>query len=266
MKNKPIALLTDFGIKDNFVGVMKGVMLDIAPGVQFIDITHQVRPQNIREGAFLLKASVNYFPKGTVFLVVVDPGVGSERKPIAVKTENYFFVAPDNGVLSPVLENEKVETIMHLNNSRYFLDDFSFTFHGRDIFAPAAAFISQGTALEKMGTEISKIKTIDFSGVKKEKQSLQGEIIFIDRFGNLVTNIRKKELLDFSGKKGFKAAVKNREIKRLYAFYGEAEEEELFFCEGGFGFLEISLKNDNAQELLSAAIGEKVKLEVAGND
>ncbi len=261
---KPIVLLTDFGLKDSFVGVMKGVIVNISPGAEIVDLTHQVMPCNINQAAFLLLTSFKFFPKGTIFVVVVDPGVGSNRKSIAIKTKDYYFVGPDNGVLSLAAISDSIGKIVSLDNKEYFLEKVSATFHGRDIFAPVAAYLEKGVKINSFGKELKNIKGINLPVPEMSGNKLTGEIIFIDRFGNLVTNITKDKLKEFVGERKFRISIKSAQFDKLYNYYSEAEENELFLCEGGFGFLEISLKNKSAAELLKAEIGDKVSVNFAG--
>ena len=253
-----IALLTDFGLKDNFVGVMKGVCLCINPRAALIDITHAIRPQGIKEAGFLLAQSFRFFPKGCVFLVVVDPGVGSARKAIAIKTKNYYFVGPDNGVLSAAAGLDGIKRTVSLSNRKYFLKDISRTFHGRDIFAPVAGHLSKGLAIERLGKAQAKIKEVKMPRVKIEKGRLQGEVVYIDRFGNMVTNITKKQLQGFTKKRKFRAIIRSKRIEKMYSFYEQAGSKELFLCEGGFGLLEVSLRQRSAAAFLRAKAGDKI--------
>jgi len=255
-----IAVLTDFGLKDNFVGVMKGVVLKINPKVNLVDITHEIAPQNIKEAAFLLLKSYSYFVKGSIFLVVVDPGVGSRRRPIAIKTKNYYFVGPDNGVLSLAAEDDGIEEIVHLKNKRFFLKKISSTFHGRDIFSPVSGYLSRGVSLSCLGEKIKKIQKIELPSFKKEKDRLEGEIIYVDRFGNLITNICKKVFFDFIKNRKFIAYLKNKKIINFFSSYQGAENNLPFFIEGSFSYLEIALKNKNAFKYFSLKKDEKVKV------
>jgi len=248
----PIALLTDFGDKSNFVGVMKGVILKINPQAKLIDITHKVRFGSIKQASFLLYKSYSYFPKRTIFVVVVDPGVGSERKVLAVETKNYYFVGPDNGVLSWAVFEDGAEKIIEVKNKKYFLKNISFTFQGRDIFAPVAAYVSRGVKIEKLGKRIKQIKKIDFPEVKIKKDTLKGEILYIDSFGNLITNIKKDVFLNFVKDKKFVATLNGKKIGKLYNFYSQAEPGSPFFIEGSFSFLEISLQLTSAKEYFKA--------------
>ncbi|MDQ7055818.1 MAG: SAM-dependent chlorinase/fluorinase [Persephonella sp.] len=184
-----IALLTDFGYRDGFVGAVKGVIKSINSGAEIIDISHGIESFNILEGALVLNATYRYFPEKTVFVCVVDPGVGTERKPIAVETKKYYFVAPDNGILSLALKNEKVRAIYHISNERYLLERDTETFHGRDIFAPAAAYISKGVKLSQLGDMLRDYKRIKIPEVREDDGYVVGEIIMFDKFGNGITNI-----------------------------------------------------------------------------
>lgn len=203
---KIIALLTDFGYKDNFVGIMKGVILGINPQVNLVDISHGVKPQSIFEAYFLLKNSYKFFPKGTIFVAVVDPGVGSKRKSILIETNDYFFIGPDNGIFS-FLESHEIKNIVHLTNKEYFLKPVSSTFHGRDIFAPAAGFLSKGVSPEELGTLIKSIKRVEIPKPRIEKDKLVGEIIYIDGFGNLISNISREVFNKFTKGSEFEIAI-----------------------------------------------------------
>lgn len=255
---KTIALLTDFGQKDNYVGVMKGVILSINPNLNIVDISHGIVSHDIFEAGFILLKSFAYFPKGTVFLSIVDPGVGSRRRPIAIKTKNYYFVGPDNGSLSMAAEKDGVKQIVELQNSKYFLKSVSATFHGRDIFSAAAAHLSRGVLISKMGKSITKIKSVKLVGAKIKDNSVDADIVYIDKFGNLVTNLKRSIL---SGKK-FKAELNGKRIEKLYSCYSKAKNNEPFFIEGSFSFLEISLKGRSAQEYFSVKKEKENKLSI----
>ncbi len=245
---KIIAILTDFGNKDNFVGIMKAVMLSINPNLNFIDITNQISPHNIREAAFVLLKSYYFFPKNTIFLVVVDPTVGTERKPIVIRTRNYYFVGPDNGVLYPAASKDKIEEIIWLNRKELFCKNISSTFHGRDVFAPIAAYLTKKILLTKMGKRIKRIKELVFPQVCFSKDTLIGRIIYIDNFGNIVTNIKKNDLFSFIKSNKFIAYLKRRTISNIYSSYGEAPVNIPFFIEDSFGYLEISFKQKRADK------------------
>lgn len=257
---KTIALLTDFGHKDSYVGVMKGVIASINPGVRVVDISHEVRAGDIAEAAFLLSKSYCYFPKKTIFLVVVDPGVGSMRKAIAVETKNYYFVGPDNGVLSIAAQSDSIERIVQLKNKKYFLDTISSTFQGRDVFAPVSAFLSKGVSPQKCGVRINTINTIRMAHPTIQGSVLRGKILYVDHFGNMVTNIKKEMFLAFLGKKAFTASLNKRKTTKLYRHYSQAQGREPFLIEGGFSLLEISRRNASAQKYFKAGVGKEVKI------
>lgn len=259
---KIITLLTDFGLQDNFVGVMKGVILNVNPKAQIIDISHNVTPHSIFEGAFLLANSYKFFPKKTLHLAVVDPGVGSKRKPILVTTEDYFFIAPDNGILSLALRNEKIKKITHLTNKRFFLKPLSDTFHGRDIFAPVAAYLSLGRRIEDFGRSIKEIEGLKLPEVKFNKNFLIGEIIYIDRFGNLVTNITKGAFNDFIGKRNFVIELKGILIDKVSCSYSEAGRNSALATWDSFSYLEIAVNQGSAKEFFSAKIGLKAFVKI----
>lgn len=186
MNDKIITLTTDFGTRDGFVGIMKGVILSIAPETRIVDIGHWVRPQDVLEGQFLLIRAVPYFSKGVIHVAVIDPDVGTSRRPIVVASEGMFFVGPDNGLFTPWLEGADV---YHLTNTRYFLDKPSATFHGRDIFAPVAAYLAKGVSPAEMGERIDDPVRLEIPKPKIKKGTIRGEVIHIDYFGNLITNI-----------------------------------------------------------------------------
>ncbi len=184
-----IALLTDFGLTDAYVGTMKGVMLSICPAARLIDLTHAVEPQNIRQAAYLLLTAYRYFPPQTVFLVVVDPGVGTARQPIAVETDHGFYVAPDNGVLSYVLSQVQIRQQVILQNPAYQLPAASQTFHGRDIFSPAAAHLANGVPITDLGPAVARIERLPDPLLKISAEQVCGEVLHIDHFGNVITSI-----------------------------------------------------------------------------
>lgn len=253
-----IALLTDFGERDSYAAVMKAVILSVNPGVKLIDITHSVSSGAVREAAFILLQSYSYFPKETIFLCVVDPGVGSERSPLAIKTRNYFFVGPDNGVLSLAAEDDGIEKSVKLANRKYFREDISSTFHGRDIFAPVAAYISRRIALSSLGKTVKEIKTVRLPEPEIKNDKIEADIIYADKFGNLITNVKKKLLEG----KIFTAMLNRKKIAKIYSCYAQAESKEPFFIKGSFSFWEISLKNDSAREYFSIKKDKRNKLSI----
>ena len=249
-----IALLTDFGTKDYFVGAMKGVILSINNDAQIVDITHEIAPQNIRSASFTLRACYKNFPKKRFLSAVVDPGVGSARRAILVETENYYFIAPDNGLLSFVFDETNNCRVFEISNKDFFAENISTTFHGRDIFAPSAAHLSKGVKPSEFGKEI--VDFISFEETKPQKISentIQAEIIHIDRFGNLITNLKREDLPP-----KFILEIGERKIEKLQSYFAEAAKSEIFMIFGSAGFLEIAAFQDSAKNLLQAENGQQI--------
>lgn len=255
-----ISLLTDFGLEDNFVAVMKAVILKINPQAQIIDICHGIKPQGILEAAFLLKSSFKYFPSDTVHLVVVDPAVGSRRKRLLVKTEDYFFIGPDNGVLSLTLKELRPLKIIEITNKRYFLKPVSDTFHGRDIFAPVSAYVSKGEDVQRFGKKIKTFKTMSLPPLRITKRELVGEVIHIDHFGNLISNIDKDALENFIKNKRFKICIKDNTIDKLSHSYCQGQYLKPVALIDSFNYLEIAINCDSASDYLEVDKGEKIKI------
>jgi len=253
-----IALLTDFKADSPFPGIIKGVIASVSARLKIIDLCHSIEPGNITEAAFVLRHSYSFFPEKTIFCVVVDPGVGSSRKPVLVRTAHYCFVGPDNGVLSPAVYADGVREIIELTNRDLFLSPVSATFQGRDVFAPVSAYLAKGHDRADFGRPLSHIKKISLPKLKREKEILKASVVYIDSFGNLVTNIEAKVLDRFLSGKNFSAVLKRKKISGLYLSYTAAEEQTPFFIEGSFGFLEVSLKNKNAADFFQAAKGDEI--------
>ena len=254
---RPIALLTDFGNHDYFVGAMKGVILSVNPRAAIIDITHNIRPQDIRSAAFNLAACRRDFPAETIFVAVVDPGVGTERRAILAEAEGRFFVAPDNGLLSFVF-NEARETgnelrVRELTNERFFRDQVSRTFHGRDIFAPVAAHLSNLTDAAEFGPEISDFVVTPFARAGNVAGRMEGEIIHIDRFGNLITNLRPDDLPE-----RFSITIGFYDVRRLVGTFSEALPGEIVAVHGSAGYVEIAANGGSAAELVDVETGHTV--------
>jgi S-adenosyl-L-methionine hydrolase (adenosine-forming) len=247
-----ITLTTDFGLSDPFVGIMKGVILSIAPGAQIVDISHEIRSYDIVEGAFLVESAYKYFPEGTIHVVVVDPGVGSARRPIAAASHGHFFVGPDNGVLSAVLENE----VYQITNRSLFLDSVSQTFHGRDIFSPVGAHIAKGTPIESVGPRILDFLKKPLPKPRPRGDRLVGSVLRIDKFGNIVTNLRRRDLPN-----DFSILVAGLPITRLCSSFSEAEPGEFFAIEGSTGFIELALDRGSAAEKLRVTRGAEIEVE-----
>jgi S-adenosylmethionine hydrolase len=250
--NRIIALLTDFGTRDYYVGAMKGVILSINPDAAIVDITHEIEPQNIMSAAFVLSACYRDFPAGTIFVSVVDPGVGSERRAIAAASNGHTFVGPDNGLFGLVLAGDA--KIVSIENDEFFRKPVSSTFHGRDIFASVAAHLSSGADLEDLGPVISEPVTLpNIRSRKIGEDVLEGSVIHIDRFGNMVTNVTAQD-----APSAFKLEVAGRSITERRQFYAGAEPGEPFAIAGSAGFIEVSINGGSAANELAVKIGTPV--------
>lgn len=268
MANRPIiTLTTDFGLNDHFVGVIKGVILNVVPDAEIVDISHSVQAFDVLDGALTIAQSYSYFPSGTVHMVVVDPGVGTARRPILVTSDRHHFVAPDNGVLSLVYGKEERLHIRHITAEHYYLQPVSKTFHARDIFSPVAAWLAKGVDPEKFGDEITdfvrfnapKPKTIDGN-------TLRGVVLKVDRFGNLVTNITPEDapMLFASEPAPFKIRIGKHEVTQLHSNYSEGAPGEIFGILGSMGYLEIAADRGSAAKIVGTGKGSEVLISLAG--
>jgi len=261
MPSPIITLTTDFGLKDPYVAEIKAVILSISPNTEIVDITHQIEKFNIRMGVYVLAAASPYFPKGTIHVVVVDPGVGTRRKAILIQTRQSYFIGPDNGVLSLAAKTQCIEHIYKITNPKLMLPKISNTFQGRDIFAPTAANIAKGTPTSEIGPEIHKIVTPKFAKITKRKNTLTGEVIHIDRFGNIVTNFKEKELESTSIKTTVNLKLKNTKLKLKFCkAYAEVEAQQPLAIIGSHNFLEISINQGNAAGFFKTKAGDKVTI------
>ena len=256
-----ITLTTDFGYQDPFVGVMKGVIAAINPRSQVIDLTHGVPSQNILAAALTLQHSVRFFVDGSVHVVVVDPGVGSTRKPILIEHEGSYFVGPDNGVLSLALEGKVPDRIIELTNAKYHLEQVSNTFHGRDIFAPVAAHLSLGVAAAEFGKPLDTLVNLSMPQVLRRKNRLSGEIIYADRFGNLFTNIREHDLTGLPVDR-LRVALGDIQLSGLVANYARVSIGEFACLFNSWGLLEIAINKGDVMRQTGAKIGDKVTVTV----
>jgi len=261
-----ISLLTDFGTSEPYSGIMKGAILSVNPDVTIVDITHDVEPQDIRCASYFIYAAYQFFPLKTIHVIVVDPGVGSDRSILAVCMGGHYFLAPDNGVLDLIFGENEIEKIVKVENKNYFLKPVSRTFHGRDIFAPVAAHMSKGVGIETLGPEISFNDTVRLGLLKpyrSENGELIGQVIFEDRFGNLVTNIDRTLLFqafDNGDTDHMKLTVENNEIKGLSESYADVEPGSLLAVIGSMGFVEISVNQGRASEVCGARKDSIVKI------
>ncbi|HWS98905.1 MAG TPA: SAM-dependent chlorinase/fluorinase [Pyrinomonadaceae bacterium] len=258
-----ITLLTDFGTADYFVGAMKGVILSINAEAVVVDITHEVAPQDVLEGAFTLGAACVSFPPGTIHVAVVDPGVGSARRGILVAGGGQYFVGPDNGLFSFVYERDPSARVFHLTNEKYFGPRVSATFHGRDVFAPAAAALSNGVAPEEFGEEIEDF--VRLPGLRPRRAgdgTIEAAVIHVDRFGNCVTNLTPAELDEETLAAGARLAINGRVITSFRRFFSEETDApgELFATWGSAGYLEIAAYRASAAGLLDAERGQIIKV------
>jgi S-adenosyl-L-methionine hydrolase (adenosine-forming) len=265
MSHRPlITMTTDFGYDGPFIGVMKGVIYSINPDVNIVDLTHSVAPQNIRQAAFTIGMNYRYFPAGAIHLVIVDPGVGSSRRPLLVVAGGHYFIGPDNGVFSYLyLLAPKDLRVIHITSEHLFLRKDSPTFQGRDVFSPCAAWLSRDPDIGKFGEPIADFQTIHLpTPVRQDNQRLQGEVIFIDRFGNAITNIRKADIDETRGSEpggAFKVEFKGRDIQPR-GCYSEAEERGISALINSSGYLELFLFRGNAASEYGIASGDTVNV------
>jgi S-adenosylmethionine hydrolase len=253
-----ITLTTDFGLSDPYVAMMKGVILSINPSAKLIDVTHQIGTGAVSQAALLIRETFPYFPEGTVHLAVVDPGVGSDRRLIALQADAHYFVGPDNGLFWPVFRDFGGAKAAHLTQSRYFLPSITQTFHGREIFAPVAAHLSLGLSLESLGPSVHDLKKLNIPQPFVKEEVLCGQIIRVDNFGNLVTNILSRELMDFleSGQPRIEAG--KLVIRKLSRIYADCEEGESLALINSSNLLEIAVNLGRASEYIGLRNGEIV--------
>jgi S-adenosyl-L-methionine hydrolase (adenosine-forming) len=258
-----ITLLTDFGDRDAFVASMKGVILTINPQATLVDISHQVPPHSIEEAAYLLKSCYRYFPDGTVHVAVVDPGVGSARRPLIAKSEHYFFLAPDNGLLTPILAEARRMEVREIENANYRLTALGHTFDGRDLFAPAAAWLTKGEPVSSFGRVIDHPVMRSITDPVWQGQSLVGQIEYVDRFGNLISNVTVKHLQEFLAGVGRQHPIiyiGTYTIHGVVASYSEGRSDIPSALINSCGKLEIFLDRNHAAQRLQIGVGEEIRL------
>ncbi|MDP2167915.1 MAG: SAM-dependent chlorinase/fluorinase [Thermodesulfovibrionales bacterium] len=261
-----ITLLTDFGYKDPFVGIMKGTILNINPSALIVDITHGIPPHNVMEAALALEESYGYFPQKSIHVVVVDPEVGSGRRPILVQADDCYFIGPDNGVFTPVFDaGAETLDVIHLTAEHYFLPKKGNTFHGRDVFAPVAAWLSRGISVENMGERITDYMTIKIPKAQSKDDRVEGEVISIDRFGNAITNIRQLEIdgLYIINPMGGIEITAAGATAALRNHYSEAKENVLSGVINSSGRLELFLYKGNASAAFNMKAGDPVAVRLA---
>jgi len=261
MPRRIITLTTDFGTSDHFAGTMKGVILSIQRTADIIDITHDIRPFDISDGGFTISQAHRFFPKRTIHIVVVDPGVGSTRRPLLAEMAGQFFIAPDNGVLSMIFSRESAK-VRHITNERYFLKPLSRTFHGRDVFAPVAAHLARGIAPPRFGPLIQDHLRLDFDQPSRTaKGSWTGSILKVDRFGNIITNLHIAQFPKVKTS-AFALSVGLRTIQHLALTFTDCPPGELCALVGSSGYLEVSANQGSAAQLLGCGAGSPVELTI----
>jgi len=258
-----ITLTTDFGTNDYLVGAMKGVILNINPAARIVDINHHVAPFDILDGALAIASAYKYFPPRTIHVVIVDPGVGTERRPLLVSGEKQYFVAPDNGVLSMIFERESC-VVRHVTAEHYFLNPISPTFHGRDVFAPTAAWLAKAWQTEAFGEEITDYVRFSMPKAKPAGQAIKGVVLRVDAFGNLMTNLTTEDVPAAMVASGdIKLAVNGKEVRKIARTFGDGIPGEPIAVFGSVGYLEIAVNRGNAARALGANRGAEVSLELS---
>lgn len=272
MSGPIVTFTTDFGVWDGFVGTMKGVALGICPGLTIVDISHDVPPQDVRTGGLILRAAHSYFPKGTIHVAVVDPGVGSGRRAVLVEDDRYLFLGPDNGILTFALEGVGA-TVREISNRDWLLAQPSATFHGRDVFAPAAAHLAAGADPGDAGPAVSDAVRTPLPTPLVEVNEGQGAarihgvVIHVDRFGNLITNVDRpsfEKTSALAGDGGARVFLHERKVAELVGFYQEAQQDKPAALFNSWGFLEVFVPSGDASDLLNAGVEEAVVIEVGG--
>lgn len=260
-----ITFTSDFGTREYYVGAVKGAILNLHPEATIVDISHEVASHDLLEGAFTLLCAYSYFPTKTIHLVVVDPGVGSKRRGVIVSTEHFYFVAPDNGVLSLIYNRENVSRVVSIESEHYFRRPVSPTFHGRDIFGPVAAWLAKGIDIGNFGPQVEDYVRLALPQPRKVAENrLQGVVLHIDKFGNIITNLAPEQIRSGLGRepRPSRFFLDGREIAHHYRFYAEAGPDEVFFLLGSSGYYEIATLKKPAARLLNARRGARVEVEV----
>ena len=265
MPDQILTLTTDFGYQDYYVGALKGVILGIAPDVRLVDISHAIPPQDIMAGAWVVQNATTLYPPGTVHLVVVDPGVGTKRKPVALKIDEHYFVGPDNGIFTLLTQAEDFEAV-ELTKPVFWHPGNSNTFHGRDIFAPVAAHLCNGVAFNKLGEPVDQLQTYRWATPISDKDGIQGWVIHIDTFGNLITNLSASIIEEVIGKEELKIYVGNTILTGIASTFGSVVADEPVAYIGSSGMLEIAINKGNAREMLGIKKGAQISLVLQHDD
>ncbi len=254
-----ITLTSDFGLQDHYVSAMKAAMLEVAPEARMIDVSHEIPPQDIMAGAWVIRNAAFMFPEKSVHLVVVDPGVGTSRNPVVVKMNGHYFVGPDNGIFSLLYDEYEYEAVK-LTNSEFWRDQRSHTFDGRDIFGPVAAHLSKGVPMSEFGEPIKEMVVYHWAVPIGDKDGLQGWVLHIDRFGNLITNISESLIKEYVGDRKVKVYVGTTVIENIVTTFGDVEEGDSAVFLGSSGMLEIGINKGNAAKLLSVHKGAQISI------
>lgn len=257
-----ITLTSDFSLHDSYVGTMKGVILRIYPQARLVDITHQITPQDVLEASLVLESGYRFFPPGTVHLVVVDPGVGGARRPILIAGEQHYFVGPDNGTFTRVLASEPDAVVVEIREKRFLLPRISDTFHGRDIFSPVAAYLARGVAPEEFGPPVTDPKLLDLPVPQIWGDQIRGEVIHIDSFGNIVSNISRAQFQAAVGLRRFKITINGKVIDRLHRTYEDQDRGRTLALFGATDLLEFAVAGGRAERKIGAGKGDIVLVQI----
>jgi hypothetical protein len=261
MAQRIITLTTDFGLKDFYVAEMKAVILSISPNATIVDISHEMEKFNVKMGAYVLACAAPYFPKNAIHVAVIDPSVGTKRRPILIQTKQGYYIGPDNGLLALAAKKQSIEHIYQISNKRLMLSKISSTFQGRDIFAPAAAHLANGISPTEFGPEICKIVMPSFTKIVKRKSLLIGEVLHVDDFGNIITNFGELEIEELDAKVNINFKLKNRLLKlKLCKAYGDVKPQKPLALIGSHNLLEISVNQGNAAKTFKVKEGDKVTI------
>jgi S-adenosylmethionine hydrolase len=257
-----VSLLTDFGERDGFVGIMKGVVLGICPEARLVDLSHEVAPQDVTGAALVLRNAVGHFPPGTIHLGVVDPGVGTARRPILIVTERFVLIGPDNGLLSLAAEQVPVRKVVHLDRPQWFLPSLSSTFQGRDVFAPVAGHCASGVEPEELGSPLEGFERLSLAAPRRLDDAIEAQVIHVDRFGNLTCNLRHDEFAS-SLAPGVSISVGGVQIPEISPHYSTVREGKPVALWNSWGYLEIAIRNGSAARHLRSRIGDRVQLKLS---
>lgn len=257
-----ITLTTDFSLNDSYVGTMKGVILRIYPESRLVDITHQITPQDVLEASLVLEGGYRFFPAGTVHLVVVDPSVGGHRRPILIAGNQHYFVGPDNGTFTRVLDSDPEAVVIEIRESRFLLPNISDTFHGRDIFAPVAAYLARGVAPEEFGPRLSDPRRLQVPIPRIWGDQIRGEVIHIDSFGNIISNISREQFTQAVGDRRFRILINGKVIDRIHRTYEEQDIGRTLALFGSSDLLEIAIAEGRAERRIGAGKGDTILVQI----